>query len=257
MDVQEVNPSVLTEQQLREELALVYRLIDYYKMTDFIFNHISLVVPSDGERHFLINPYGLLYSEVKASNLVKIDINGNIVEKSDYPVNPAGFVIHSAIHKAREDANCVLHTHTRSGMAVSGLKVGLLPLNQMSMQFYNRVGYHDYQGEAVSLGEQSSLVEDIGKFNTLILRNHGLLTVGSTALGAFMGMARLEKACQLQVDAMAAGEITLPSAEVCEHTAQQFSGHYDKGQLADTAAPSLFRKAMFRLGDREFPDYRD
>ena len=145
-------------------------------MTDLIFTHISVRIPGP-EHHFLINPYGLMFDEITASNLVKIDLDGNAVEPSPYPVNPAGFVIHSAIHGAREDAQCVLHTHTKSGCAVAALKCGLLPVNQISMEFYNRVAYHDYEGVALDMSEQRRLVADMGDKPVLMLRNHGLLTV--------------------------------------------------------------------------------
>jgi ribulose-5-phosphate 4-epimerase/fuculose-1-phosphate aldolase len=146
-------------------------------MTDLIFTHISVRIPGP-EHHFLINPYGLMFDEITASNLVKIDLDGNAVEPSPYPVNPAGFVIHSAIHGAREDAQCVLHTHTKSGCAMAALKCGLLPVNQISMEFYNRVAYHDYEGVALDMSEQRRLVADMGDKPVLMLRNHGLLTVG-------------------------------------------------------------------------------
>lgn len=143
-DVQTADATVDEETRLRRELAAVYRLVAHFRMTDLIFTHISLRLPGP-DHHFLINPYGLLFEEITASNLVKIDLAGNPVEPTPYPVNPAGFVIHSAIHAAREDAHCVLHTHTRAGCAVAAQSDGLLPLNQMSMEFYNRVGYHDYE----------------------------------------------------------------------------------------------------------------
>ena len=170
-----------TEAQLRRELAAVYRLVAHFKMTDLIFTHISVRLPGPDD-HFLINPYGLLFEEITASNLVRIDLNGRVVGDSDHTVNPAGFVIHSAIHREREDAHCVLHTHTLAGCAVAASSSGLLPLNQISMEFYNRVGYHDYEGVALNLDEQKRLIADIGDHPALILRNHGLLTVGRTCL---------------------------------------------------------------------------
>jgi ribulose-5-phosphate 4-epimerase/fuculose-1-phosphate aldolase len=141
------------ELRLRRELAAVYRLVAHFRMTDLIFTHISVRLPGP-EHHFLINPYGLLFEEITASNLVKIDLSGHAVEDSPHPVNPAGFVIHSAIHAARPDAHCVLHTHTRAGCAVAAQEHGLLPLNQISMEFYGRLGYHDYEGVALNLAEQ-------------------------------------------------------------------------------------------------------
>ncbi len=148
-------------------------------MTDLVFTHISVRIPGP-DHHFLINPYGLMFEEITASSLVKIDLDGQAVAPTHYRVNPAGFVIHSAIHAARDDAQCVLHTHTRAGMAVSCLKDGLLPLNQMALQFYGRVGYHDYEGIAQKLDERERLVADLGDKDVMVLRNHGLLSVGRT-----------------------------------------------------------------------------
>ena len=163
------------EWRLRQELAACYRLIAHFRMTDLIFTHISARIPGP-EHHFLINPYGLWFDEITASNLVKIDLQGQAVEPSPYSVNPAGFVIHSAIHGARENAQCVLHTHTRAGCAVAAQRDGLLPLNQISMEFYGNVAYHDYEGIALDLDERERLVKDLGDKPVLILRNHGLLT---------------------------------------------------------------------------------
>ncbi|MDH4160307.1 MAG: class II aldolase/adducin family protein, partial [Actinomycetota bacterium] len=165
------------EQQLRRELAAVYRLVAHFRMTDLIFTHISLRLPGP-EHHFLINPYGLLFEEITASSLVRVDPDGNSISDPTARVNPAGFVIHSAIHRERDDAHCVLHTHSLAGCAVAALDEGLLPLNQMSLEFYDRVAYHDYEGIALNLDEQKRLVADLGGHNALILRNHGLLTVG-------------------------------------------------------------------------------
>lgn len=247
------------ERELREELAACYRLIAHLRMTDLIFNHISVRVPGP-EHHFLINPYGLLYEEITASSLVKIDLQGNAVEPSQYPVNPAGFVIHSAIHGAREDAQCVLHTHTRAGCAVAALECGLLPVNQMSMEFYGKVAYHDYEGVALNLDEQQRLVADLGQQPVMIMRNHGLLTVGRTVGEAFMRMYYLEKACEIQVTAMASGKLVLPAHEVCVHTERQFNDPGRpvlEGQLTDHDAGALAWKAMVRMLDRVAPGYRD
>ena len=174
-----------TEQRLREELAACYRLIAHFRMTDLIFTHISVRLPGP-EHHFLINPYGLMFDEITASSLVKIGLDGRAVEDSPHLVNPAGFVIHSALHAARADAQCVLHTHTRAGCAVAALACGLLPVNQISMEFYGRVAYHDYEGIALDLAEQKRLVADMGDKSVLMLRNHGLLTVGASVAPAFM-----------------------------------------------------------------------
>lgn len=244
------------ELRLRRELAAVYRLVAHFRMTDLIFTHISLRLPGP-DHHFLINPYGLLFEEITASNLVKIDLSGDPVEPTPYPVNPAGFVIHSAIHAARPDARCVLHTHTKAGCAVAAQQGGLLPLNQMSMEFHNRVGYHDYEGVALNLDEQQRLVADIGTHPALILRNHGLLTVGETAAQAFLRMYYLEKACEIQVTAQAGGgPLVVPSEEVCEYTARQLAGE-ETGDFEDDGAYDLAWAAMLRLLDRIAPDYKD
>ncbi|MFG2884758.1 class II aldolase/adducin family protein [Streptomyces sp. NPDC048297] len=244
------------EWRLRRELAAVYRLVAHFRMTDLIFTHISLRLPGP-EHHFLINPYGLLFEEITASNLVKIDLDGNPVEPTPHPVNPAGFVIHSAIHAARADAHCVLHTHTKAGCAVAAQREGLLPVNQMSMEFHDRVGYHDYEGVALNLDEQRRLVADIGGHPALILRNHGLLTVGETAAQAFLRMYYLEKACEIQVTAQAGGApLVLPSPEVCAYTAQQLTGEATS-DFEDHDAYGLAWSALLRLLDRTCPDYKD
>ncbi len=236
-----------SEQELRVQLAAAYRLIDQFNLTDLVSTHISVRIPGP-ERHFLINPFGLLFGEITASSLVKIDLAGNLVGESDWPVNQAGFVIHSAIHAAREDLHCVLHTHTRSGMAVSALACGLLPISQFSMLFYNRVAYHDYEGVSLELAERERLVQDLGDKRVMILRNHGLLTAGHTVAEAFFLMYYLDRSCEVQLAAQAAGKLILPPASVCEHAAAQQT--YDQpGQLEWSA---LIRKL-----DREDPSYRD
>ena len=248
-----------TEQQLREELAACYRLIAHFRMTDLIFTHISVRLPGP-EHHFLINPYGLMFDEITASNLVKIGLDGRAVEDSPYPVNPAGFVIHSALHAARDDAQCVLHTHTRAGCAVAALACGLLPVNQISMEFYGRVAYHDYEGIALDLAEQKRLVADMGDKSVLMLRNHGLLTVGASVAQAFLRMYYLEKACDIQLAAQACGDLVLPAPEVCAHTERQFNQPdrpLGEGELSDPDALDLAWKALLRLLGRIAPDYRD
>jgi len=245
------------ELRLRRELAAVYRLVAHFRMTDLIFTHISVRLPGP-ENHFLINPYGLLFEEITASRLVKIDLSGRVVEDTPYTVNPAGFVIHSAIHAARADAHCVLHTHTRAGCAVAAQEQGLLPLNQISLEFYNRVGYHDYEGVALNLAEQRRLVADLGDHPAMILRNHGLLTIGATPASAFLRMHYLERACQIQISAQSGGvPLTLPSAEVAEYTARQLNGEDTQSDYQDTAANDLAWAALLRLLDRVAPDYRD
>ncbi|RZK73909.1 MAG: class II aldolase/adducin family protein [Rhodococcus sp. (in: high G+C Gram-positive bacteria)] len=244
-----------TEAELRRELAAVYRLLAHFKMTDLIFTHVSVRIPGP-EHHFLINPYGLLFEEITASNLVKIGLDGELVEPSEYHVNPAGFVIHGAIHEARPDAHCVLHTHTKAGCAVAAQEHGLLPLNQISMEFYNRVGYHDYEGIALNTAERVRLVEDLRDNPAMILRNHGLLTVGESAAEAFLRMFYLEKACDIQIAAQASGELRVPSPEIAEHTARQFAGEATD-DYTDDQAYEMAWAALLRMLDRTAPDYKD
>jgi len=250
--------TVSTEElRLRRELAAVYRLVAYFRMTDLIFTHISVRLPGP-EHHFLINPYGLLFEEITASNLVKIDLSGRAVEEAQHPVNPAGFVIHSAVHAARPDAHCVLHTHTRAGCAVAAQQHGLLPLNQISMEFYGRLGYHDYEGVALNLAEQRRLVADLGRHPAMILRNHGLLTVGETPAQAFLRMYYLDKACEIQTAATAAGTaLVVPSPETCELTARQLTSEDDSSDLQDDKAYDFVWSALLRLVERIAPDYKD
>lgn len=207
----------------RLDLAACYRLMDVYGMTDLIYNHITLRIP--GTEHLLINLYGMLYREITASSLVKIDVEGKIIWKpdTDYGINTSGYVIHGAIHKARPDVNAIIHTHTRAGIAVSAMKVGLLPMSQTSMRFGDHIGAHDYEGPAVNLAERERLVRDLGTHNAMILRNHGLVTCGPSVAQAFNTMYNLELSCRSQVDAMAARtELTLPLQEVLDHTAKMY-----------------------------------
>ena len=196
------------EWKARVDLAACYRLVAHYEMADMMANHISARVPGE-DNAFLINAYGMLYEEITASSLIKIDVDGNILTRPDfgdldYGINKAGYVIHGAIHRARHDAACVIHTHTWAGMAVSALECGLLPLTQTAMRFL-RIGYHDYQGVVLDSKEEESLLRDLGSGEALILRNHGLLTVGKTIGEAFNWMHRLELACRSQLAAMATG----------------------------------------------------
>ena len=194
------------EWQLRVDLAAAYRLVALHGWDDLVFTHISARIPGP-EHHFLINPYGLMFEEITASSLVKIDMQCRPLSPSPYKVNPAGFTIHSAIHAVREDAGCVLHTHTRAGVAVSAMKRGLLPISQQSTIVMGSLGYHDYEGIAVREEEKVRLQANLGSNRYLILRNHGLLTVGRTIADAFLHMYVLEAACQVQVAALAAGEV--------------------------------------------------
>ena len=211
------------EWQKRVDLAACYRLVHHYGMDEMIANHISARVP--GERDatgrpldaFLINPYGMLYDQMHASCFVKLDLDGNVLfNPTEYGINQAGYVIHSAVHRARHEVDCVIHTHTLAGMAVSAMKSGLLPLAQTAMRFLD-VGYHEYEGVAINLEEQGRIVRNLGDREVLILRNHGMLAVGASIAEAFNNIYRLERACQLQVMALSCNtEISLPPREVVE-----------------------------------------
>ena len=204
-DQSSARDQVSTEEwTLRVNLAACYRLIAMFGWDDLIFTHISARVPGS-EDHFLINAYGLMFEEMTASSLVKVDLDGKVVLETPHIINPAGFTIHSAIHAAREEAGCVLHTHTRSGVAVSAQADGLLPLSQISLLPYSSLAYHDYEGIALNEDEKPRLVADLGDKNFLILRNHGLLTVGPTIPDAFLFMYALETACQIQLAALSGG----------------------------------------------------
>ncbi len=239
------------EWAVRVELAACYRLVAMYRWDDLIFTHISAKVPGP-ERHFLINPYGQLFEEISASSLVKIGLDGNAVSESPYPVNPAGFVIHSAIHEARADAKCVLHLHTPQGQAVSAQEHGLLPITQTAMAFTGAVAYHDYEGIATDLSERARLVRDLGDKSVMILRNHGTLTVGETVADAFIRMYFLERACEAQVLALrGGGGINRPPEGTPEKTAEQAAlGLTHLGRLL--AWPALLRKL-----DRVDPSFRE
>ncbi|MDB5827825.1 MAG: putative aldolase, class 2, partial [Variovorax sp.] len=192
------------EWQLRVDLAACYRLVALYGWSDLVFTHITARIPGP-EHHFLINPYGLMFDEITASNLVKIDMQCNKVIESPYPVNPAGFVIHSAVHEAREDIVCVMHTHTRAGVGVSAQKNGILPISQQSTFVLGSLAYHDYEGVAFRDDEKPRLQADLGTANFLMLRNHGLLVCGKTIADAFLSMYTFENTCQIQVAAQAGG----------------------------------------------------
>lgn len=244
---QTVSPA---EWEARVELAACYRLIAHFRMTDWIYNHISARVPGD-HGHYLINPFGLLYEEVSASNLVKVDIHGRLTEEIGLDVNPAAFVIHGAIHAARPDIGCVLHTHTAAGTGVAAQAHGLLPISQNAFKVIDRVAYHDFEGIALDNAEQERLLADIGDKDVLILRNHGLLTMGRTVPQAFELMFFLERACQIQVAALAGGsKVVFPSEAVCQRTAAQFRGDSDYVQGRDW-------QAFLRLLDRMDASYKE
>jgi ribulose-5-phosphate 4-epimerase/fuculose-1-phosphate aldolase len=237
------------EWQLRVDLAACYRLIALHGWDDLVFTHVSARLPGP-DHHFLINPYGLMFDEITASSLVKVDMECRPLLETPYKVNPAGFVIHSAIHAVREDAGCVLHTHTRAGVAVSAQKHGLLPISQQSTIVLGSLAYHDYEGIAVLDGEKPRLQADLGNRNYLILRNHGLLTVGPTIADAFLSMYTLESACQIQVGAMAGGaELTRVSQPVLDGVAHAVSVQR-KALGAQGIWPALRRKL-----DRRNPGY--
>jgi len=196
------------EWQLRCDLAACYRLVATYGWTDLVFTHISARMPGQTHHSFLINPYGLMFEEVTASSLVVVDRHGNKLRESPFPVNPAGFVIHSAVHAARADAQCVLHTHTRAGVAVSAQAGGVLPISQQSTFVLNSLAYHDYEGVALREDERPRLQADLGQATYLMLRNHGLLTVGRSVADAFLAMYLFETTCQIQLAAQAGGPLT-------------------------------------------------
>jgi ribulose-5-phosphate 4-epimerase/fuculose-1-phosphate aldolase len=233
--------AVSTEEwQLRVDLAACYRLVAMYGWTDLIFTHISARVPGS-EHHFLINPYGLMFDEITATSLVKVDRNCNKVIDSPFPVNPAGFVIHSAVHEAREDIQCVMHVHTRAGVAVSAQKCGVLPISQQSTFVLASLAYHDYEGVAFRDDEKPRLQADLGDRNFLMLRNHGLLTVGRTIADAFLSMYIFESACQIQVSAQAGGELTPVHPQILNGVQQAIKVQTD-GLGAAFVWPSLLRK---------------
>lgn len=216
----------------RVDLAAAYRLVAHYGWDDLIFTHISARVPGP-DHHFLINPYGLLFTEITASNLVKVDLDGNVLEPTPYFVNPAGFTIHSAVHAAREDAHCVLHLHTVAGVAVSCQEDGLLPLNQTAMLVRDEIAYHEYEGVALELDERPRLVADLGTKKAMLLRNHGTLVVGETVAEAFLAMWFLERACAMQVAALAGGvPLHYPAPEVQALVTRQARGVPQVAQLA-------------------------
>src|SRR5476649_533068 len=234
------------EWDLRVNLAACYRLVARYGMTDLIYNHITARVPGPGHT-ILINAYGMLYEEVTASSLIKVDLEGNIVETSDhgYSVNAAGYIIHSAVHEARPDALCVIHTHTRAGISVSALEEGLLPLSQTAMRFHGHVAYHDYEGPAFDRGEKARLVEHLGERNAMILRNHGLLVCAPSIPQAFNLMYWLEQSCRIQVDLLSCQRpLHLAPLPVIERTAEALSGLEITLENEAAANPNITRDAQ-------------
>lgn len=249
---QSVREAVSSEEwAARVDLAAAYRLIAHYGWDDLIFTHISARVPGP-EHHFLINPYGMTFDEITASNLVKVDLQGNVVMDTPYPINPAGFTIHSAIHAAREDALCVIHVHSEAGVAVSVQKDGLLPISQQALLALCSVGYHDYEGLALNEDEKPRLVADLGDKRSLILRNHGLLTVGKNAAEAFLTLFVLQRACSIQVLAQSGGRELIPISDKILAGVEAQSKIVLKGSGSDLVWPAMLRKL-----DRIDPSYRD
>jgi ribulose-5-phosphate 4-epimerase/fuculose-1-phosphate aldolase len=234
------------EWQVRVDLAAAYRLVADFGWDDLVFTHISARVPGP-EHHFLINPFGMMFEEITASSLVKVDLDGKIVMDSEYHINPAGFTIHSAVHAAREDALCVMHLHTDCGIAVSAQENGLLPISQQALFVLASLGYHDYEGLALNDDEKPRLVGDLGKKTFLILRNHGLLTVGQSVADAFLSMFLLERACRIQILAQSGGGklISIPAAVLAQIPAQE--AVVTKGGRGQLAWPGLLRK-LDRMG---------
>jgi ribulose-5-phosphate 4-epimerase/fuculose-1-phosphate aldolase len=228
------------EWRVRVDLAAAYRLVALFKWDDLVFTHISARVPGSDDQ-FLINPYGLMFEEITASSLVKVDQTGNKVDASSFPVNPAGFTIHSAVHSARHEAQCVLHTHTLNGIAVSAQRGGVLPLSQQSIFVLSSLGYHDYEGVALRDDEKARLVADLGERNFLMLRNHGLLTVGATVADAFLAMYLFETVCSIQVRAQVGGELVSVDPRIIAG-AQQQAAAVTKGLGADLTWPGLIRR---------------
>jgi len=240
------------EWKVRTDLAAAYHLAAIYGWTDIILTHFSARVP-DADNQFLLNAYGLMFDEVTASNLVKVDHEGNILEDiTGYGINRAGFVIHGCVHEARPDAQCVLHTHTRAGIAVSAMSEGVLPLSQHSMRIVGDVTYHDYEGIALDLDERARLTRDLGPTSrSMVLKNHGLLALGSTVREAFMLMYNFELSCRIQVDAMAAGRdrITLIPQSAIERTQAQVNRPRSENERRDWSA-------LLRMLDRRQADFR-
>ncbi len=239
------------EWESRVNLAAAYRLVALYGWDDLVFTHISARIAGP-EHHFLINPYGLMFEEITASSLVKVDLDGKKVMDSPYEINPAGFTIHSCIHAAREDAHCVMHVHSLNGVAVSAQKEGVLPISQQSLFVLSSLAYHDYEGVALNAAEKPRLVADLGDKNFFMLRNHGLLTVGATPADAFLFMYLFEAACMIQVRAQAGGGELIPIAKPILDGIQMAAKQVTRGLGGGLAWPGLLRKL-----DRKDPSYKD
>lgn len=239
------------ERQLRIDLAACFRLIALDGLDDGIFTHVSARIPGP-DKHFLINPYGMLFSEITASTLVKVGLDGHKVEPSDYDVAPAAFTIHSAVHMVRADVQCVIHLHTIDGQAVSAMEGGLLPLTQTSMMVCDDLATHEFEGPALDLAERARLQADLGEKNAMLLWNHGTLTLGATVPEAYVRMNFFERACSVQVRALAAGKLHLPSADArAKNVAISRNRNHMQSMSVDLIWPALLRKL-----DREAPDFR-
>lgn len=238
-----LSPSEI-EIHTRRDLAAFYRLVAHFRMTDLIDTHISARIPGTAD-HFLINRYGVLFEEMRPQDLVKIDINGHLVAGQDPDqsrINLAGFTIHSAIHAARHDLACVIHTHTADGIAVSCQTEGLLPISQHALKFYNRIGYHDYEGVALDLDERARLVRSLGPHDVMILRNHGLVAAGSSIAKAFHNIMFLERACQAQIKALSGGRpLSMPSVEVCMRAGDQGADRPEVEEIAQLGWQAALR----------------
>lgn len=250
MDMPSLQDQVSAEEwQLRCDLAACYRLVAAYGWSDLVFTHISVRLPGP-DHHFLINPYGLMFDEITASSLIKVDQHCNKLIESPFPVNPAGFVIHSAVHEAREDVQCVLHTHTRAGVAVSAQKAGVLPISQQSTFVLASLAYHDYEGVAFRPDEKPRLQADLGAANFLMLRNHGLLTCGASIADAFLNMYVFESTCQIQLAAQAGGELISVDPRIVAGVAEAM--RVQTGGMGGAFAwPALLRKV-----EKLDPSYR-
>jgi ribulose-5-phosphate 4-epimerase/fuculose-1-phosphate aldolase len=249
-----INPK---EWELRVQLAAAYRIIDHLGWSELIWTHTTVRVPGP-EHHFLINPYGLRFDEVCASNLVKVDMDGNIIGDQNQEINPAGFVIHSAIHMVRQDVQCIMHTHTLAGMAIAALQEGLLPISMYALGYYDRVAYHDFEGPSLDLDERQRLAANLSDKNVLILKTHGLLTCGQTVAQAFVRMFRLERACQVQLAAQSTGSpLIVPPKDVCELSAERSDDFLvSEGGKGYSRNPNPEFDALVRLMDRKDPSYR-
>ncbi len=243
------------EWRTRVDLAAAYHLVCLFEMHDSIYTHISARVPGEAG-HFLINPYGLWFDEVSASNLVKIDYDGKVVDDPEgHGINPAGFTIHSAVHMARDDAGCVLHTHTEAGVAVSCQAEGILPVNQWALQYYGKVAYHDYEAIALDLDERARLTADLGDKPVMVLRNHGLMTVGRSVAEAWKLMFNLERTCKAQLQLQASGAEIVPVPEaVRAKTVGQYWDAYDRQTRGEEE--DIEWAAFLRLLDRKSPGYK-